>query len=85
MDHVVYETRQLFVSFECTSNKVKCTIYRKGTERTENFKVLQTFTMPRPGFKRLDGRTQRSVLRQVLKAMRNRQTMALNVVLNNRR
>lgn len=82
MDHRIYATLRLCVVFQWTTNKINCTIYRKGTERSDNFKVLQSYTMKRPGFKRLDAKTQSVVLRQVLKAMRNRQTMALNVVLN---
>lgn len=83
METIIYQTRQLVVLFEYTNNKICCTIYRKGTPRSDNFKELQSCKIPRPGFKNLDSRTQKTALRKVLKAMRNRQSMALSKVLVN--
>ena len=82
--NIFYQTRRLYVVFDCKSDTIQCVIYRKASELNDNFKVLQSYSIRRKGFKRLDSRTQKSALRQVLKAMRNRQTMALNVVLETR-
>ncbi|AQW88536.1 hypothetical protein pEaSNUABM50_00010 [Erwinia phage pEa_SNUABM_50] len=76
-----YCTRKLVVAFDCSSDKIHCVIYRKGTPRTDHWKVLQSYTMQRKGFKHLDSRTQKACLRQVLKVMRNRITQALHVAL----
>ncbi len=82
--NLFYQTNRLFVAFDFDSDKIQCVIYRKGTDVYDNWKVLQSYTMRRKGFKRLDKRTQKTALRQMIKAMRNRQTMALNVVLNSK-
>lgn len=82
--NIFYQTNRLCVAFDCDSDKIQCVIYRKGTAVYDNWKVLQSYTMRRKGFKRLDSRTQKAALRQMIKAMRNRQTMALNVVLNSK-
>ncbi|SOK58285.1 hypothetical protein [Yersinia phage fHe-Yen9-04] len=79
--NLFYSTRKLVVSFDCNSDKIHCVIYRKGIPRSDNWKVLQSYTIKRKGFKQLDDRTQKACLRQVLKAMRNRITQALHVAL----
>lgn len=82
--NVFYQTRRLCVAFDYDSDTIKCVIYRKGTAVYDNWKVLQSYTMRRKGFKRLNSRTQKAALRQVVKAMRNRQSQALSILLNNR-
>ena len=81
MNIIFYETKRLVVTFECTSDKINCTIYRKGVPRSDMFKVLQSYNVKRPGFNRLDKKTQLAALRQVLKAIRNRITQALKLEL----
>lgn len=82
--NIFYQTRRLYVVFDCDSDTIQCVIYKKASEENANFKTLQSYSIRRKGFKRLDSLTQKAALRQVLKAMRNRQTMALNVVLETR-
>lgn len=82
--NIFYQTKRLFVAFDYDSDKIQCVIYRKGTAVYDNWKVLQSYTMRRKGFKRLNSRTQKAALRQVLKAMRNRQSQALSILLKNR-
>lgn len=82
--NIFYQTRRLCVAFDYDSDKIQCVIYRKGTALYDNWKVLQSYSIRRKGFTRLDKRTQKAALRQMIKAMRHRQTMALRVLLNNK-
>lgn len=77
-----YSTKRLVVIFTCTSDKIHCIIYRKG-QRVDNWTQLQSHTMKRPGFKRLDDKGKVLACRMVLKAMRNRMTQSLKVTLEN--
>lgn len=77
-----YSTNKLVVLFDCENDRVKCTIYRKGTVNSDNWRILQTHTIRRPGMLKLDKRTQWACMRQVLKVMRHRITKALELQLN---
>lgn len=73
---IYYSTKTLFVLFDCLNDRITCRIYSK---RGENWRVLQSYSMKRPGLSKLDDKTAFSCKRQMLKAMRNRMTKALEV------
>jgi len=73
---IIYSTRTLIVLFDCLNDRITCTIYSKtGT----NWRVLQKYSMKRPGLSKLDSKTELSCRRMVVKAMRQRMTKALEV------
>lgn len=73
---VLYCTRSLVVLFDCISDRITCRIY---SIRGPNWRVLQSYSMKRPGLAKLDDKTALSCKRQMLKVMRNRMTKALEV------
>lgn len=79
---LLYSTKRLVVIFTCSSDSICCIIYRKG-QRVDNWTQLQSYTMKRPGLKKLDNKGKVLACRMVLKAMRNRMTQSLKVTLEN--
>lgn len=73
---ILYSTRTLVVLFDCISDRITCTIYSKTGA---NWRVLQKYSMKRPGLSKLDSKTDFSCKRQMLKVMRHRMTKALEV------
>jgi hypothetical protein len=78
----LYNTRRLVVFFSCSTDRISCIIYRKG-QRVDNWTQLQSHSMKRPGFKRLDEKSKIVACRMVLKAMRHRMSNSLKVTLEN--
>lgn len=73
---MLYSTRTLVVLFDCLNDRITCTIYSKTGV---NWRVLQKYSMKRPGLSKLDDKTELSCRRMVVKAMRNRMSQALEV------
>lgn len=77
-----YSTRRLVVIFTCKSDRISCIIYRKG-QRVDSWTQLQSHSVPRKGFNKLDDKGKLVACRVVLKTMRHRMTNSLRVTLEN--
>lgn len=73
---IIYRTRSLVVLFDCLNDRITCRIYCLAGQQ---LRVLQSYSMKRPGLSKLDDKTALSCKRQMLKVMRNRMTKALEV------
>lgn len=76
MQKYYYSTKRLVVYFTWSNDNLCVAIYR-----IHDRVLLQTYAIKRPGFTRLDNLTQVSVKRALLKALRNRMNVLLQVEL----